>query len=66
MQRGQAVLEDRHLALAQAGDPLGVDVGADDVVAEMREAGGRGEPDVARADDGDSHRLHGTPHDTGV
>ena len=37
-------------------DPLGVDVGADDLVAEMGEAGRRGEADVAGADDRDAHR----------
>ena len=57
-ERGQAVLEDRHLALAQPGDPLGVDVGAHDLVTEMGEAGRGGEPDVAGPDDRDrSSRL---------
>ena len=54
-QLGQAVLEDRHLALLQPGDPLGVDVGADHLVTEVREAGRRGQADVPRADDRDAH-----------
>ena len=43
--------------LRQAGDPLRVDVGADDVVAEVREARGRRQPDVAGAHDRDSHEA---------
>ena len=38
---------------SRAGDPLRVDVGAGDRVAEVGQAGGRGEPDVPRADDRD-------------
>ena len=55
MSSGRPLLEDRHLALVQAGDALLVDVGADDVVTEMREARGGGESDVPRADDCDVH-----------
>ena len=36
---GQPVLEDRHLALAQPRDAIGVDVGARHVVAEVGQAG---------------------------
>ena len=54
-QLGQTLLEDRHLALVQAGDAFLVDVGADDVVTEVREARGGGESDVPRADDCDVH-----------
>ena len=57
MSAGKAVFEDRHLALAQALDPLGVDVGAHDLVAEMGQARGGREADVAGADDGDAHRV---------
>src|SRR5207253_9761236 len=56
-QLGQTELENRHLALLQAGDPLGVDIGTDDVMTEVREARGSGEPDVSRPDDRDSHRT---------
>ena len=54
-ERGQAVLEDRDLALAQARDPLGVDVGAHDLVTEVRQARRGREADVAGPDDGDAH-----------
>ena len=47
--------QDRHLALAQPGDSFRVEIGADDVVAQMSEAGRRREPDVSRADDRDLH-----------
>ena len=49
----EAVLDDRDLARGEPGDLVGVDVGADDLVAEVGEAGAGGQPDVARADDGD-------------
>ena len=49
----EAVLDDRDLPGRQAGDLVGVDVGADDLVAEVGEAGSGGQPDVARPDDGD-------------
>ena len=51
----QAVLEDRHLALAQPRDPVGVDVGAHHLVTEVRQARGSGEADVPGPDDGDAH-----------
>ena len=54
-QLGQPLLEDRYLALVEAGDAFLVDVGARDVVAEVRKAGCRGEADVPRADDCDVH-----------
>ena len=56
-QLGQTELEDGNLALLQARDPLGVDVGAEDVVPEMGEAGRGGEPDVPGPDDGDPHET---------
>ena len=46
-------LEDRDLAALEALDLVGVDVGADDVVADVGEAGAGGEPDVPGADDSD-------------
>ncbi len=54
-ERGETVFEDRHLALAEAFDPLGVDIGAHDLVAEVRQARGGREADVAGSDDGDAH-----------
>ena len=39
----EAVLDDRDLAGRQAGDLVGVDVGADDLVPEVGEAGARGQ-----------------------
>ena len=53
----EAGLVDRDLAAAQRGDPLGVDVDAGDVVAEVREPSAGDEADVAGADDGDLHRA---------
>src|SRR5262249_26927515 len=50
-------LYDGDLGAAQALDLLGHDVGADDVVAEMGEAGSGGQADVARADDGDATHV---------
>src|SRR5207302_8988002 len=55
-ERGQALLQDGHLALAQARDLLAVDLTADDVVAEPGEAGRRRQPDVPAAHDRD--RAH--------
>ena len=49
----EAGLEDRDLAALEALDLVGVDVGADHVVADVGEAGAGGEPDVARPDDSD-------------
>jgi hypothetical protein len=54
-QRLQAGLVDRQDVLLQAVDLAGVDVGADDVVARLGEAGADDEADVAGADDRDSH-----------
>ncbi len=44
---GQSVLEDRHLALAQPSDAIGVDVGTRHVVAEVGQAGRGRETHVA-------------------
>ena len=52
-QRREPLLQDRHLALRQRADPVGVEIGAGDVVAEVGEAGRRGQPHVPRADDRD-------------
>ena len=52
-QRGQALLEDRDLALRERAHTLLVEIGAGDRVAEARQARGRGEPHVPRADDRD-------------
>ena len=46
-------LVDRDLAAAQALDLLGVDVDAPDLAAQLGEAGGRHQADVAGADDAD-------------
>ena len=45
----------------QPGDLVGVDVGADDVVAEVGEAGAGGQPDVAGPDDGDPGHAANLP-----
>ncbi len=50
-------LVDRHLAGAQALDLGGVDVDAPDVAAELGEAGGRHQADVAGADHSDRGAL---------
>ena len=50
---GELRLEEVHLAAVQALDERGVDVDADDVVAELGQAGGHDEADVAAADDRD-------------
>jgi hypothetical protein len=52
----EAGFVDRHLALAQAGDLGGFLVDADDVMAELGEAGAGHQPDIARPDHGDAHR----------
>ena len=49
----QALLDDRHVRLGEARHPLGVDVAAHHLVAEVGEAGRRGQTDVAGTDDGD-------------
>ena len=49
----QARLVDRHLARAQALDLRGVDVDALHVAAELGEAGGGDQPDIAGADHAD-------------
>ena len=54
-QLGQSVFEDRHLALAQPRDAVGVDVGARHVVPEVGEAGRGGEPDISGAHDCNIH-----------
>src|SRR5204862_6079777 len=48
-------LVDRQLAVLQSADLRRVDVGAEDVVAGLREAGAEHQPDVPRPDDGDLH-----------
>ncbi len=53
----QPRLEDRHHALVQRGDLLGVEVDAGDVVPEVREAGARHQPDVTRPDHGDAQAV---------
>ena len=53
----ETVLEDRHLALREPIDPLGVDVRTGDPVPEVREADRGGQPDVPGADDGDVTHL---------
>ena len=58
---GEAVLHDRDLALREPVDPVLVDVGADDGVAEVREARAGGEPDVAGADDRDAAHACSLP-----
>ena len=52
----EARLVDRHLAATQALDLLGVDVDAPDVAAELGEAGGGDQADVAGADHSDGLR----------
>ncbi len=52
-------LVDRHLARAQLLDARGVDVHAPHVPPQLGEAGGRHQPDVADADDGDGLALGG-------
>ena len=47
---GQLGLEQVHLAAVEAIDERRVDVDADDVVAELGQAGGHHEADVAAAD----------------
>ena len=54
-ERGKAVLENRHLTLAQAGDPLGVDVGTHDLVPEMGQAGRSGQADITGSHHRDRH-----------
>ena len=59
----EAGLVDRHLARLEALDLRRVDVHAHDVMAEVREADRRDEPDVAGADDADrGGRIHGGGH----
>ena len=53
----EARLVDRQVARAQARHPRGIHVQADHVMAEVRQAGGGHEADVAGADDGDVHRA---------
>ena len=53
----QARLVDRHLAAAQALDLLGVDVHALHLAAELGEAGGGDQPDIAGADHSDRFAL---------
>ena len=43
------------LTALQPVDSIDVDVGAHDLVTEMGEAHGSGQPDVARTDDGDAY-----------
>src|SRR5207245_2261316 len=47
----EAGFPDGHLAPRQPVDPLGDDVGARDLMAQVGEAGRRRQPDVARAED---------------
>ena len=59
----QQLLEPRlvqgHLAAAEPRDLVGVDVAAEHSVAEVGEAGGRDEPDVAHSDHADRLAGHG-------
>jgi hypothetical protein len=55
---GQARLPDRDPALLQPADLLRVDVDAPDLVAQLGEAGGGDEADVARSDDSDRFSAH--------
>ena len=48
--------DDGDLAPLEPGDPLGVDVGAHHLVADVGEAGAGGQADVPTADDGDLAR----------
>ncbi|MDF9864737.1 hypothetical protein M2437_003719 [Methylorubrum pseudosasae] len=52
----EAGLVDRHAALVEGGDFAGIFVDADDLVAEIGEAGARHEADIARANHRDAHR----------
>ncbi len=52
-------LVDRQDVLLQLVDLAGVDIGADDVVARLGEAGADDEPDVTRSHDSDSHAIRG-------
>ena len=58
----EAGLVDRHLAATQALDLGGVDVHAPHVAAELGEAGGRHQPDVAGADHRDWFARGGGTH----
>src|SRR3989441_12496799 len=51
----EAGLVDRQLVLLERADFGGIDVGANQVVACLGEAGAHDEPDVARTDDGYLH-----------
>jgi hypothetical protein len=62
-QLGQAGLPDRDAALLEALDLRLVDVDAPDVVAELGEAGGGDQADVARADDPDRLSVRGMAHE---
>ena len=56
-QLGEAGLVDRDLAAVQALDLVRVDVDAPDLAAELGEAGGGDEADVAGPDDADGFTL---------
>ncbi len=48
---------DRQVTAEEASDARGIDIEADDLVAEVGQAGRGDEADVAGADDGDAHRA---------
>ncbi|CAO4144681.1 hypothetical protein LPLAFNJD_LOCUS1752 [Methylorubrum aminovorans] len=52
----EAGFVDGHAALVEGFDLVGILVDADDLVAEIGEAGARDEADIARANDRDAHR----------
>ena len=58
---GQAGLVDRQAAFLQHRDLVGVDVEAEDIVADIGEAGARDEADVAGTDDRDFHGERAGP-----
>ena len=61
-ERGQALLEDRHLTFRQPAHPRFVEVGADDVMAQVREARRGRDPHVPRTDHRDvTHRAPPKP-----
>jgi hypothetical protein len=55
----QTRLVNRQAAFAQHGDLGGVDVEAEDLVAEVGQAGGRHESHIARPNDSDFHECNG-------
>ena len=51
----QAGLEDRGLTFVEPGNPLRVQVGAHDIVPQMRETRGSRQPHISRPDDRNRH-----------